>query len=71
MFDASGVTYACKKQKLVSEQIPKFNDFLSNQTRFFLFIISASPEQTNDPQQYRFLLLFLSFNPNNSSSYYL
>ena len=32
MFDASGGTYASKKQKLVSEQIPKFNDFLPNQT---------------------------------------
>ena len=71
MFDASGGTYASKKQKLVSEQIPKFNDFLPNQTWFFLFIISASPEQTNNPHQHQFLLLFLSFNPNNSSSYYL
>ena len=35
MFDASGGTYASKKQKLVSEQIPKFNDFLPNQTWFF------------------------------------
>lgn len=43
MFDASGVTYACKKQKLVSEQIPKFNDLISYQTEHDSFYSLSRP----------------------------